>query len=74
MDYDLVLPFDRDTKDFARGVEVGMLHQRLSVESLPVEAVIHVDNVEMALRLAESHEVAVRADDSDGDWLSVTFS
>lgn len=73
MEFDLVVEFDREDAMFARGVEVGMLWQRLRTESLPVHGLLHVDNMEMALRLAEASAVSVQADDLDGDWLWLTF-
>lgn len=69
-----LVAFDRDEPLFARGVEVGMLWQRLQTEQLPVTAVVHADNTEMALRLAEAVGASVRADDLGGTWLSVTFA
>jgi hypothetical protein len=74
MEFNLVVEFDRDEATFARGVEVGMLWQRLQSESLPVEAMLHVDNMEMAFRVAEAEAISVQADDSDGDWLYVTYA
>jgi hypothetical protein len=74
MEFDLVVEFDRDEVTFARGVEVGMLWQRLHAETMPVDAMVHVDNMEMVIRLADARGVSVRADDSDGDWLFVTYS
>lgn len=74
MDYELVVAFDRDTTEFARGVEVGILHQRLRSEALPLEATVHAENAEMAIRLAESNAITVRAENSDGDWLYLVFS
>jgi hypothetical protein len=73
MDFDLMLRFDREDSTFARGVEVGLLWQRLQNEPLPIEAVLHADNAEMAFRLAEARGVSVQANDSDGDWLWVTY-
>ena len=74
MEFDLVVEFDRDEATFARGVEIGMLWQKLQTEPLPVEAMVHVENMEMVIRLAEAKAVSVRADDSDGDWLYVTYA
>ena len=74
MEFDLVVEFDRDEATFTRGVEIGMLWQRLQSESLPVEGILHVDNMEMAVRFAEAKAISVRADDSDGDWLYVTYA
>jgi hypothetical protein len=71
--YDLFVAFDRATADFARGVEVGMVQQRLCTEPLPVSATMHVTNVEMAMRMAEAHECQVRAEPLSDDWLAVRF-
>ena len=72
--YELVLAFDRDEEAFARGVEVGILHARLRTGPLPVVAMMHATNLEMALRLAETHCVSAQSDGSLGDWVTVTFS
>lgn len=71
--YALVLPFDNTSTDFARGVEVGMVHQRLCSEPLPVSATMHADNAEMALRMAEAHGCPVRAEPLSSEWLAVEF-
>jgi hypothetical protein len=71
--YRLVLPFDTDDPEFVRGVEVGMLHQRLCSERLPITATIHASNVEMALRLAEAHSASASADELGSDFLSVNY-
>jgi hypothetical protein len=65
--------FDRDGGTFAHGVEIGMLWQKIQTEPLPLEAMAHVESMEMVIRLAEARAVSVRADDSDGDWLYVTY-
>jgi len=72
--FHLVLPFDSDDPAFARGVEVGMLHASLHDGQSPVCAMVHAENAEMMLRLAEAHGRSVRADDLGGDWLAVEFS
>lgn len=72
--FGLVVAFDRDTDDFVRGAEVGMLHQRLRSEPLPIEATMHVSNAEMALRLAESAGCSVRAEPLGDAWLAVLFA
>ncbi len=73
MEFELMLEFDRDDVSFARGVEVGILWHRLETESLPVAGIVHADNAEMAIRLADAMAVSAQADDSDGDWLWVTY-
>lgn len=73
-DYVLVVPFDRDSADFARGVEVGVLYQRLLTEPRPVSATVHGSNAEMVLRLADAVGASASAVDLGQDWMSVTFS
>lgn len=68
-----MLPFDRDEPEFARGVEIGMLYERLRSGFMPVEALVHESNIEMILRLAESFGVSARSEDHDDDWLTVLF-
>lgn len=75
-DFELIVEFDTDDESFARGVEVGMLWQRLHAEPLPIDVVVHANNAEMALRLAEARGASVRADQlgaDHNDWLSLTF-
>lgn len=71
--FELVVSFDTDAAEFARGVEVGMLWQRLQTDPRPVTAVVHVRNTEMVLRLAEAMKVSVCADDLGDEWLAVTL-
>lgn len=70
---DVLLPFDNDDPAFARGVEVGILYQRLRQEPGPTSAVIHGGNAEMALRLGEALERSVAAVELSADWLEVTY-
>lgn len=72
-EFTLALAFDRDSSDFARGVEVGMIHARLSVEGIPLRVWAHAENAEMILRLAEAHGCSAVAAEIGGDWLEVTF-
>jgi hypothetical protein len=71
--YDLKLAFDSDAAEFARGVEIGMLYDRLRSSALPVHTTIHASNAEMVLRLGEAFGCQVHADELDADWLSVEF-
>lgn len=68
-----LLPFDSDDPLFIRGVEVGMMHARLSRDPGPVEATVHDANTEMVLRLAEAHDRDVIAVDLGEGWLAVEF-
>lgn len=72
--FQLVVPFDTDSTEFTRGVEVGIVWQRLQSEPLPITAVVHASNAEMTLRLAEAVGACARADDLGADWLAVTLA
>lgn len=73
-DYRLVVAFDRESEDYARGAEIGMLFERLRRETPPVSTVIHASNAEMALRLAESLGLSVQSEELGDDWLEVVYS
>lgn len=68
-----LLEFDRDDPEFTLGVEIGMLWQRLQLEDLPLTAVVHGENAEMALRVAEAKGLVLRVLDL-GDWLGVCYT
>ena len=68
-----MLAFDRDSADFARGVEVGIAFNRLASEPRPVQLLVHADNAEMVLRLAEAYGDHATATAHGDDWLVVTF-
>jgi hypothetical protein len=72
--YRLLVAFDTDAAEFARGAEVGMLLVRLGTEPRPVRAIAHVRNTEMMFRLAEATGTSVSAQELDADWMEVTFS
>lgn len=71
--FELVVGFDTDAPEFTRGVEIGMLYERLRSEDYPVSAVVHASNAEMVLRLAETFAVSAKSQDEGDEWLSVTF-
>ena len=66
--YGLVLEFDRDSHDFALGVEVGRLWEQLETGEA-FEQEIHACNVEMAMRMREAtgREICVE-DTTDENW------
>lgn len=71
-EYRLLLPFDTDDPEFRRGVEVGMMWAHLSATDRR-DFTIHADNVEMAIRLAESLGFQHRSEDLNDDWVVVTY-
>jgi hypothetical protein len=68
----LVLAFDSDDPGFRRGVEVGVLWQRLEHEA-PVRATVHADCAEMIMRIAEARRLSFAAERVDDTWLYVTI-
>lgn len=74
MIYSLILSFDTDEPEFARGVEVGMLHSTLSsTPQLPFSVTIHATNAEMVMRLATAHRLFVKSRELSEDFLEVIF-
>jgi hypothetical protein len=71
--YSLVLAFDTDDTEFARGVELGCLWERLKHEPGPVEEMIHVTNSEMAMRVAEALGRSFIGHHHDDAWVTVKF-
>jgi hypothetical protein len=70
----LVLPFDTDAIDFARGFEVGALWADLQATEDPVEALVHATNSEMVLRMGEALGRDVVGEQLDTSWTRATFS
>lgn len=71
-EYGLILPFDTDDTEFARGVEAGILWQRLEQEP-GVQTAITAKNAEMVMRIAEARGLPFSAEPLTDEWLSVTI-
>jgi hypothetical protein len=71
---EIVLPSNDSTAEFARGVEVGMLWSHLQSSPLPVESIVHAENAEMVLSMADALDCDVRARELGDDLLLVTFA
>ncbi len=69
----LALAFDTDDPEFARGVEVGRLWERLRSEPGSVIEMVHVSNAERGLRVAEALSRPVASYEHDGTWMTVRF-
>jgi hypothetical protein len=69
--YSLLLPFDTDDPEFARGFEAGKLYE-LALSGEPFTQTIHASNTEMAMRICEAQEVAFRAEQLDDDWTELS--
>jgi len=72
----LLMAFDTNDPEFARGFELGRLWEQLRAapewESLEGE-LVHATNAEMLMRLGEATGRQATAVDLDGHWLEVTF-
>jgi hypothetical protein len=71
--YSLQLAFDRDSQDFVLGVEVGAEFERLRSNEGPIEAIMHAENAEMVLRMAEAAWRPVQSEEMGDGWLQVRF-
>jgi hypothetical protein len=73
--FSLVLAFDSDDPEFARGCEVGTVWEALR-HTDPWDshsATVYGSNAEMMLRIAEATGRPLTTHDSDPDWISVLF-
>ena len=66
----LVLPFDTDEPEFTRGFEAGQLWERLERDGLAAQ-LIHAENAEMVMRMAEAKRLEFSANDAGDGWLAV---
>lgn len=71
-EFGLALAFDSDDPEFRRGVEAGMIWQRLEQEQA-FECYLHPENAEMCMRIAEAKGVSFKAEPAGDEWLWVTF-
>lgn len=71
--YGCVLAFDTSDPEFARGVEIGRLWERLRHDDEEVVELIHCSNAEMALRVAEASGRTVRSEELSDTWLELTL-
>ncbi len=63
----LLLPFDTDDPEFARGFEAGRLYELLKTGEA-IEQTIHASNTEMAIRMCEDLGREFSAHNLDEDW------
>jgi hypothetical protein len=70
----ILLRFDTDSPDFARGFETGRIWQlcRADPDEEIVETV-HITNTEMLLRIAEATGRTCRAVELDDVFVEITF-
>jgi hypothetical protein len=68
----LVLAFDSDDPEFARGFEAGVLWQRMGVRT-PFVATIHATNTEMVMRMADVAHRTFSAHELDDLWTVISI-
>jgi len=73
--HSLLLPFDTDDPEFARGFEAGRVWALLQLKrDESCEVVVHVANAEMAIRMGEATGRRVHGEESDdGHWITLNF-
>ena len=71
--YALALAFDTDAPEFARGVEVGRLWERLRLDPDPAYEMVHIANAEMLLRIGDALGRVVSGKEHDKIWMTVRF-
>ncbi len=69
-EYNLILTFDTDEPEFTRGFEAGQLWERLE-HSGRTEQLIHAENAEMVMRMAEAKGLQFSAEDVGNGWMQV---
>lgn len=75
MTFGLALAFDTDSREFARGVEVGRLWEELRADSgAEVDQMVHICNAEMMIRMADALGRDVSSEEHDSTWMTVRFS
>lgn len=75
VNHSLLLSFDTEDGEFARGFEAGRVWALLRAHpDEKVEEYVHAANAEMLLRMGEATGRAVRAEDVDDTWVLVTFA
>ena len=68
----LVLAFDTDEPEFTRGFEAGQLWERLERDGI-ADQLIHAENAEMVMRMADAKGLRFGAEDVGDGWLSVAI-
>jgi hypothetical protein len=72
--YSLVLPFDSDDPEFARGMTCGMLWEALKNDPHRYRVQVTADCAEMVLRISEATGRAVMTLSDVDNWLDVEFA
>lgn len=74
MGFNLLLPFDSEDPEFARGFEAGRLWEKIKNDHTTWDQMIHATNAEMVMRMAEVEDRGFRAEIIDEEWINVFIS
>jgi hypothetical protein len=69
--FNLLLTFDSDEPEFARGFEAGRLWERIKNDRTSWDEVVHGSNAEMVMRMCEVQEREFRAEPMDDEFVQV---
>ena len=77
----MMLQYDTDSPEFARGVQVGMIWQLLHGGVHEFEVPVYVSNTEMVIRMAEAAGYSFKAqyeepeavEGLEHEWMLITF-
>jgi len=72
--FNLLLAFDTQEPEFARGFEAGRMWERIKNDQTDCDEIIHASNAEMLMRMCESQERTFRAEDLDDEYVQVWIS
>lgn len=65
--YKMLLPFDTDNPEFARGFEAGSMWERIKNDHTTWDQIIHATNAEMVMRMCEAKDREFRAESTDDE-------
>lgn len=69
-DLQFALPFDTDSREFTRGVQVGLLWAQLN----PTRTlIVYRENAEMIARIMERQPGTFTVTDENDDWIRIDF-
>lgn len=72
-EFGLVLAFDTDDPEFTRGFEAGLLWERLERDG-EADQLIHAENAEMVMRIAEAKGLRFSAEDLGDGWMQAVLT
>lgn len=71
MTYSLLLAYDTDDPEFARGFEAGRMWERVKNDQTTWDEIIHATNAEMVMRMCEAQDREFRAELLNDDYVQV---